>query len=54
MAVRYKDISLLTGTNWMVSDKYWDNKRSIESTNVEYLQQHNVCVEDVHRKVSFL
>ena len=35
----------------MVSDKYWENNRAIESTSMEYFGEFNVCVEDVHRKV---
>ena len=33
----------------MVSNKYWENNRAIESTNLEYFGEFNVCVEDVHR-----
>jgi hypothetical protein len=35
----------------MVSDKYWENNRAIESTSMEYFGEFNVCVEDVHKKV---
>ena len=35
----------------MVSDKYWENNRAIESTSMEYFGEFNVCVEDVHRGV---
>ena len=42
---------VLLGTNWMVSDKYWENNRAIESTSMEYFGQFNVCVEDVHRNL---
>ena len=37
------------GTNWMVADKYWDNKRSLESQNLENQGQFSVCVEDLHQ-----
>ena len=37
------------GTNWMVADKYWDNKRSLESQNLENHGQFSVCVEDLHQ-----
>ena len=45
----YWDWGPNSGTNWMVSNKYWENKRSFESQNLEYHSDNNVCVEDLHK-----
>ena len=33
----------------MISNNYLDNKRSMESFNLEKHGGHSVCVEDVHK-----
>ena len=45
----YWDWGPNAGTNWMVSTNYLDNKRSLESYNLENHAPFNICVEDLHK-----
>ena len=45
----YHDWGPNAGANWMVSEKYWESNRGVESYNLETFHQHNICAEDVHR-----
>ena len=44
----YWDWGPNSGSNWMVSQKYWETNRGIESYSLEDYPQHNVCAEDLH------
>ena len=44
----YWDWGPNSGANWMVSDKYWETDRGIESYNLERFPHHNLCAEDLH------
>ena len=43
----YWDWGPNSGANWMISEKYWEGNRGIESYNLED-SSHNVCAEDLH------
>ena len=44
----YWDWGPNSGANWMVSDKFWETNRGIESYNLETFPQQSICPEDLH------